>query len=369
MDRLIKVGPAGIVYSNPKPYLRSIVAYHPSLVPLDSKEYLATFDLGEAVESLNYHTVAARTLDGGETWTLERRLIEAPPHATTHTIRTSRLSDGTVVGFGALHHRIDPEAGLVNRETFGFVPVDLITVRSSDGGRSWEPPQKIEPPLVGPAWEVCHPIVELKCGRWLAPTATWRGWKGENPSGEQAVVLVSDDQGTSWRAFGRSFDGRGSGLSHLEQSVIQLRDGRVLTVSWVCDVKTGKTFPTEYSMSEDRGETFSLPMLTGFEAQTCKVIQLTDESILAVYRRHDRPGLWANLVQLKGKQWINLSETSLWQGADSGMAGLAPTAEELGALKFGYPSMKEVEPGNVLLLFWCVENCLTQIRWIRLTIQ
>ncbi|MGH9397245.1 MAG: sialidase family protein [Terriglobia bacterium] len=370
MDTLITVRSAGLVYTNPKAYLRSITAYHPSLVLLGGNECLATFDIGEAVESLDYHTVAARSLDGGETWTLEKSLIATPSPATTHTIRTSRLSDGKVIGFGALHHRHDPEAGLVNRDTFGFVPVDLILVRSLDRGRSWTPPQRIEPPLVGPSWEVCHPIVQLREGRWLAPTATWRGWNGENPSGEQAVVLISDDQGANWKSFGRSFDGRWSGRSHLEQSVIELIDGRILAVSWVYDAKAGKNYPTEYSISEDGGETFSLPMLTGFEAQTCKLIQLAgDDRILAVYRRHDRPGLWAQLARLEGRQWIHLYEASLWQGAESGMTGSAPTGEELSALKFGYPSMKELNPGDVLLLFWCQENCVTHIRWLRLRIR
>jgi len=369
MDKSIAVKGTGIVYRNPKPHLRSVVAYHPSLVPIGENEFIATFDLGQTVEALDYHTVLARSVDGGITWDLEHSLIPEPSPSTTHTIRTARFSDGSLVGLGGLHHRIDPEEGLVNRATFGFVPVDLFLVRSHDAGRSWSPLSRIEPPLVGPSWEICHPVVELSDGRWLAPTATWRGWNGDNPSGEMGVVLISDDAGKSWPAFGCSFDGRETGHSHLEQSVLQLHDGRILSVSWVIDVSTGKNFPNEYSLSSDRGETFTVSLPTGFTAQTCKVIQLFDGRLFCAYRRDDKPGLWATLAKLEGEKWVNLEDKPLWLGADSGMRGGTSSAQELSTLKFGYPSMKQLSNGDILLLFWCQEDCITNIRWIKIEVQ
>jgi hypothetical protein len=360
---------SGLVYRNPKPYLRTRMAYHPSLVRLGEREFLATFDIGQAVEALDYHTVIARSADGAQTWNFEGPLLNSPPTSTTHTIRTSRLADGSLIGFGGLHHRSNPEEGLVNRGTGGFVPVDLFTVRSLDGGHHWSEPKFIRPPLVGPSWEICHPIVELSNGRWLAPTATWKGWNGENPSGEQAVVLISDDQGESWPVYSRTFDGRQQSLSHLEQSVIELQDGRVLSLCWVFDMKTGATFPTKYTISDDRGETFCEPRPTGFHAETCKVIQLMDGRLLCVYRRHDQPGLWATLALLKQERWENLTQALLWQGKALGAGNDMSAADRLSALKFGYPSLCQITPQEVLLLFWCQEDCMTNIRWIRIQIE
>jgi hypothetical protein len=368
MTNTIVTKSSGVVYRNPKPYLRSIVAYHPSLTLLSDKEYVATFDLGEAVESFDYHTVVARSTDYGKTWTVTGRLLSDAPQRTTHTIRTSRLRDGTLVGFGGLHDRENQKEGLVNRHTFGFVPVDLFVVNSLDKGKSWSKPTTIQPPLIGPSWEVCHHIVELDDGRWLAPTATWRAWNGDHPSGEQAVVLISDDKGKSWPSFGRTFDGRESGISHLEQSVIQLQDGRVLAVSWAHDTKSGNNFPSVYSLSEDRGGTFSPPIETGFLAQTAKVVQLDDGRLLCVYRRNDKPGLWATLAGLEGNKWINLGKAPLWQGAESGMSGKSNSGEELSLLKFGYPSVRQVATDELLLLFWCQEDCINNIRWLRLRV-
>ena len=51
----------GIVYRNPKPYLRAVNAWHPSLAALPNGELLASFDLGQGPESLDYRTCLARS--------------------------------------------------------------------------------------------------------------------------------------------------------------------------------------------------------------------------------------------------------------------------------------------------------------------
>ncbi len=356
-----------LVYRNPKPYLRSLHGYHPSLVALSVQEMVVTFDLASAGESLDYHTVLSRSLDAGKTWHLEGPLLDKPSdRPTTHSIRTRLLTDGSLVGFGGLAYREDPDEGVLNHQTLGFVPVDLILVRSLDQGRRWTAPGIIQPPFASPAWEICHNIVELPDGRWLAPTATWRGWNGENPAGEQAVILISNDRGRSWPNFARTFDGRNSGLIHWEQSVVPLKDGCLLAVSWVHDPASGKNLPTLYTLSSDGGQTFGPPRPTGFLAQTCKAIQLRDQRILCVYRRADQPGLWASLSRLDGEKWINLAEQVLWQGAASGMDGRRHSGEELANLKFGYPSLAQMPDGDVLIVFWCVEDCVSNIRWLRI---
>ena len=50
--KAIDVVETGLVFRNPKPYLRAINAWHPSIVRLDSGVLLSLFDLGQAVESL-----------------------------------------------------------------------------------------------------------------------------------------------------------------------------------------------------------------------------------------------------------------------------------------------------------------------------
>lgn len=205
--------------------------------------------------------------------------------------------------------------------------------------------------------------------RWLVPTVTWRGWTGENPAGEQAVVLISDSRGRTWPTYGRVFNRRQSGFIHWEQSIIPLHDGRMLAVAWVHDPSTGTNLPTPYTFGQDCGETWSSPQLTGLQGHTCKGIQLKDGRIFCAYRHNEKPGLWGNLSEMDRESRINHAEIPIWQGASSGMAGVRRSADELSALRFGYPSIQQLPYGDIFLLFWCVEELVTLIRWVRVRVD
>jgi len=208
-------------------------------------------------------------------------------------------------------------------------------------------------------------VVHLSDGRLLAPTSTWRGWEGQAPGGMRAIALVSRDRAATWSEHLEVMDGRTRGVCYWEISLVELPDRRLLALTWAFDEKQGRTLPSPYALSED-GRSFSPPRPTGFHAQTAKMLVLRDGRILCLNRRHDRPGLWANLVRIEGSSWVNIEETVLWQGAPSGMTGERTASEELAGLKFGYPSLVELPGGDVLAAFWCLEDCVHNIRWLRI---
>jgi hypothetical protein len=72
------------------------------------------------------------------------------------------------------------------------------------------------------------------------------------------------------------------------------------------------------------------------------------------------------MARVEDDNWTNLVTVPLWQGAESGMQGLANRADELSDLKFGHPSIRQINNEEVLVIFWCQEDCVTGIRWIRL---
>jgi sialidase-1 len=358
----------GLVYRNPKPHLRAMHAWHPSVVHLGEQSLLCTFDLGQAVESLDYHTCSSHSADGGRNWSAPQPLVEhRTQRRSTHSVRISRLG-GDLVGFGGRFYRDDPEAGLTNRKNLGFVPMDLVSMRSTDQGKTWDPPATIVPSLAGPAFEICHPILELQDGRWLAPTQTWRGWDGEAPNGMKAIALVSHDRGSSWSQYIDILDGTDTGVLYFEQSVIQLLDGRLLAVAWAYEEEAGRSQPNPYVISED-GQTFCAPQSTGLHGETAKILCLPDSRILCLYRRIDRPGLWANLSRLDGDRWVNLGEAVVWQGARTGLSGQGNTSDRLGGLKLGYPQPINLPDGDVLAVFWCCEDNVFNIRWVRIGVD
>src|SRR6516225_9908351 len=101
----IDLAVSDVVYRNPKPYLRSLQARHPSLVVFDDGEFLLGFDLGQTDESLDYATHRSRSHDGGGAWQVEGPLLAPtaqPP--TTNSLRLSQAGDETLA-FGSVHHR------------------------------------------------------------------------------------------------------------------------------------------------------------------------------------------------------------------------------------------------------------------------
>ncbi len=97
---------------------------------------------------------------------------------------------------------------------------------------------------------------------------------------------------------------------------------------------------------------------------------LDKERILCVYRRMDESGLWANLSHLEGDEWVNEEEYPLW---GKGIAGLTATtdntAHNLNVLRFGAPCITRLLDETILVAFWCVEDCVSNIRWFRLRID
>jgi len=358
----------GLVFRNYRPDVRSLHAWHPTLVILRDGQFLAGFDMGQAVASLDYRSYTSRSSDGGRTWSPPARIFEdEDDRLQRHGVRLWGVRDGSIVGVGMRAYPTHEEEEAWSRETFGQRPHELIRLRSRDEGRTWEGPTVIEPPLEGP-FEVCHTVVELADGRWAWPMSITRRWDGSAPDGVRAIALVSHDEGRTWPECMTLLDGYAQGIMHLECSLIQLPDGRLLSCAWAFDVASGTSQTLSYAISAD-GQKFGEPRPTGIRSETSKLLSLGDEHVLCVYRRTDRPGLWVNLVRIDGDSWENLGEAPLWEGADSKMFGQRSSSEELAALAFGFPQPHLLPDGDVMVLFWCREDCVHNIRWVRFSVS
>jgi hypothetical protein len=363
----------GQIYRNLKPHLYSRQAAFPSLVRLPSGEMLAAFGVGSGFESADNHTELSRSADDGRTWQLAGPLFTTQTdRPTSSNVRISRTLEGELVAFGARWDRSRADQGLTNEATLGFVETELILLRSSDDGHTWQGPFTIDPPLVGPSFEICSPIISLPDGRWLAPTATWKGWNGECPNGMKAIALVSYDQGHSWPEYVDVMNGVAENVIYWEQKIVDLGDGRLLAVCWTHDLRAGADRPVHYAISADYGRSFGPPRSTGLQGQTTTPIYLGDDRLLCVYRRTDKRGLWAHYARLRSDEWVNEAELPLWGHEDAGSGSIVGghnLSQEFANLKFGLPAGLLLPDGQVFVAFWCVEECLYVIRWFRLPAQ
>ena len=368
----IGVQATGILYRNPKPHVRSVHAYFPSVVTMPNGEMLATIVLGKAFESADLHTHVCRSTDSGETWELEGELCpRTTDRLTSDASRLTALPDGELVAFMARHDRSDyPDEGLTNPDTLGFVPTELLLLRSRDLGHTWSGPEPITPPLAGPSFELCCPITVLSDGRWVLPTQTWPGWHGDCPNGVRMVAFVSHDRGSTWPEYWDVMRHREGRVFYWESKIVELPDGRLLAAAWAYDDDASRDLPNHYVLSEDGGTTWSPPASTGLQGQTLTPFVLDDGRILPVYRRMDEPGLWANLSRLDADQWVNETQQPLWGANTAGLTGASDNmAENFQVLRFGAPCVTRTRGGNLFVAFWCYEDCVSVVRWIKLSID
>ena len=363
----MEVVDGGIIYRNPKPHVRSRHAYFPSVVNLGDGELLCSFVLGEAFESADCRVFLARSHDNGATWALEGRMLPEPAGVFSESCRIMRCKDGSLVADVFRYDRRRPNQGLTNPETLGFVETQILIFRSADKGRTWTGPEEVKPPLVGPEFELCSPVVELEDGKWLLPTSTWSAWDGANPTGMKAIAFMSDDHGKSWLQYVDVMDGIKDSVIYWEQKIVELQPGRLLAVAWAYDEANKKSLPNAYCISENSGQSFSERCDTALAGETPTIIPLNGEEALCVYRRVDEPGLWAAEISVKDGNWETGQQLALW-GAPSILTAECSEnrSEQFGVLRFGAPCAVRLDNGDIFIAFWCVEDCVSNIRSFRL---
>ncbi len=362
----------GILYKNPKAHVRSVHAYFPSLAALPGGDLVASYTLGEAFEAVNLRTHIARSTDGGESWHDEGTLCpDRTDRVLSDCARLAVAQDGELVANLVRHDRTDHlDEGLTNPANMGFVPTELLVMRSADGGRSWSGPSTVQPPLEGPSFEMCSPIAMLRDGRWLQPTSTWMDWEGRLPNGNRMVALVSSDRGETWPEYLDVMHSEDNRLIFWESKIVELSDGRLLAVAWCFDQQANADRPNQYAISHDGGATWSAPQSMGLTGQTLTPLCLAGDRLLCVYRRTDEPGLWAVGAHLEGDRWVNDGYEPLWghRSTAGQTAREESMVETFHGLKFGAPSVVGLDGGEVLVAFWCYEQNISVIRWFRFAV-
>jgi len=360
----------GIIYRNPIPHVKSEHAYFPSVVSLTGGELVATMALGQAFESSDQHIYVAHSIDNGETWNIRgpvyKGLADVP---TSEYCRITAVED-EIVAFIIKYNRSRADCGLTNEYNMGFVETDLAIIRSEDKGVTWSNPLSFAPPLIGPSFEMCCPIVALNDGRWIIPTSTWRGWDGYCPNGMKAVALVSFDRGNNWTEFMDVMSDVENGIIFWESRIVELPDHRLLAVAWTYDEKNACDLPNHFALSDVSGKVFGPAKSTGLNGQTLAPVLLDDGRILSVYRRADKPGLWANISRIDGNDWINEYEQPLWgYEPDKMVSKDSNMVKNFNVLRFGAPSIIRLLDGTLFLAVWAVEECVGDIRWFKLKVE
>ena len=349
----------GVLWTNPKPVLRSRHSFFPYAIDLGNGTLLASHVIGEAFESVDQTTRMSKSSDGGKTWELLPEMYDKSIYGVpvSDYLKVTDTGGGRLILFGYEFIRNDPEKEIGNPVTGGLLESRIILIRSSDGGKSWGPAEEI-PCRWGGHAEASAPITVLKNGSWISPITEFAKWDGSISGPLCGRMLRSDDCGRTWNDDAVTI-ALGEHVTAFEQRACQLEhSGRVVVIAWNEDLKTGERYNNHYAVSCDDAKTFDGPFDTGVRGQASSVCAIGGDYLLALHavrRDTERPGVYAYVVNLKNGAWDIEDECIVWE-PNFPMVKDENKAEVFAFLKFGQPGAVKLADGHILTTHWAIIN-------------
>jgi len=245
--------------------------------------------------------------DEGRTWTPAETLYDGPHDDRDPSI--VQLKNGKLLcSFFSLKRPADPNKLYEGLGSF--------VISSDDFGKTWTEPRQISN-----SYYCSSPIRELSDGRLIL------GLYAEDPRGSYGAATYSDDGGNTW-SKPVDMDNGGYKLD-AETDIIELRDGTLYAA----------LRPTMcYSLSKDRGATWSVCKPIGFEGHS-PYFHRTPDGIILLAHRLPHTSLH-----------YSLDETKTW--SDNVL---------IDGLIGAYPSMVTLKDGTILIIYY-EEGPLSSIR-------
>ncbi|MBD3292153.1 MAG: DUF1080 domain-containing protein [Armatimonadia bacterium] len=211
---------------------------------------------------------------------------------------------------------------------------EVFTVRSTDGGETWEEPKRVELP-----WDrtqgVSEPVTELEDGTLLLPVYGVN--TGEEGLERPCAVLRSTDGGETWPEITVLMPQ--DAVPFQEPTVEPLSDGRIYML-----IRPGM----HWSESTDGGKTWTQPEPLGMPGQAAQML-LTSEGVLVA-----------------GYRWREERSTVVIWSHDLGRTWSEPKV--IDPVVGGYPSLVELPDGRVLMVYY-TEGAGSDIRGVFLDVS
>ena len=366
----------GVLYRNPMPGYKAECAYLPNVVPLSDRELLCFYRIGSAFYSEDGHLAKLRSVDGGKTWVTEGWVWDpanddvpysySAPHGT-------RLRDGTLILVASRKDCSEPGQPDFNPETGGLRSREAVLLRSTDDGRTWSAPERLDLPGSGLA-DMPSQIIELDSGRWFLACELWKGWSDTRPLHIKGFALFSDDRGKTWTGRINFPSASDAQKMYSHSRYTQMLDGRVAALQWTQAAGTLDSLDLHLTISDETGTRWRVPQPTGIMGQTSWMADLGDGLLVAVYSRREgmRPGVFVVHSEDMGKTWDLEHQVMVWDAVGQEFLGVVhkpsyPASHD--NIAFGKPNIARLSGGKVICSWWCTQACVTHARFARLAVK
>ena len=382
----------GVVYRNPHPNNRAIVASAPSLAwsRLGSTEpfLLSAFRVGQAKMSPDGRVLLRASRDGGTTWEplpppLDDPFAGLPAPQPNHAgFHVGASAAGTTVLMACRFFMVDPGDPEWDDDAAGVVGADCLKADARPGG-AWERVATYDFRRRADEWAIpCGPPVHLGGNRWIFPMERHaRAHVPEWLRRYHAFAVFSDDDGASWADPVPTLNDPAERVAYYDQRMVTLSDGRILSMAWVHDVVDDVTLTARAGTSADGGRTWSEPFDTGILGGPINPIRLADGRLLAVYARRTAPrGIRGRLSEDGGRTWATDDELVLWDGAAGRATGARASSRDVPGAEvrlwgtrwgwaFGGPTAVQLPDGGVVVTFFAAGfDGLSAIRCVKLEV-
>ena len=262
--------------------------FHCAGVAAVGNELVCTYRKSDEHTASRVMEWCARSADGGRTWGDHRMIADSSwenDKACWIAPQLTKLRDGRLVliadrgvkkskqDWPMLSQWQKPDRGMSNHLFF-----------SSDGGRAWEGPRKIDDIGGEPGY-----ITELSNGSWMftrteslptnaikVPTMPW------GPIYYRNTAVFSGDKGKTWNRTSVLADDPLYGDA--ETGVVELAPGRLLAITRVGDGGGKYGQPSRFIYSSDSGKTWGKPVLSPMYGHRPIVRMLRSGKVLVTYR-------------------------------------------------------------------------------------
>lgn len=251
----------------------------------------------------------------------------------------------------------------------------LITARSTDGGRSWEPWAEVDQDALGGKLGPTSSPVVLAEGRLLVPG------ERRQPQGQVGLCATcSDDHGRTLRPVRDTVVDASARLSLCDARYAVFPDGQVLALIWAFRQSDEQTVEVHRSVSDDHGRTWSPARPVGHLGQITAPLVLSGGTLLAASNYRWPPqGIRLWVSRDRGVHWPVEDSIQMWDAGERQMLARAvPVGERqsrdgvwnaLPDFTFGTPDLTGLPDGTVLLTYYAESGGLAQARACRFALQ
>lgn len=277
---------------------------HPAASRLASAQQGPFVSLGNGAVLCVDASHANISQDEGKSWTRHPLFKEAAKHKVSNERALLHTREGVVIAAYMNLAERSTAAGYKwggTEAEFNQWVLPIYVCRSTDGGRSWEAPQKLSQPWCG----CVHSIIQTRSGRIVLVGQTvipeWR---------HATVMFVSDDQGKSWQRSNVLDIGKGrhDHAGSCEATVTERQDGSLYLL-----LRTEEGWLYE-SVSRDAGLTWEALRPSAVKSVTCcaQLGRLADGRLALLWNAPPRhaPGSGGSREELSlalsdddGKSW------------------------------------------------------------------